>query len=222
LSLTSSFSGVKRQTDFVSDNMAYAGSTIALKRIRREFKEVIGTDEHRHKEIGVEMVDNKWNHIKAHITGPPETPYEGGKFYLDIKIPDSYPFKAPEVKFVTPLWHPNVSSQTGVICLDILHGEGWAAILTLRTVLLSITALLAAPEPDNPQDAVVARQLKRSKVIFHKTAQHWTAIYASGKNPVPEFETKVKTMMELGVEERKARDALSTNNWNLERTVNNL
>ena len=30
--------------------------------------------------------------------------------------------------------------------------------MTLRTVLLSLQALLAAPEPDDPQDAVVARQ----------------------------------------------------------------
>ena len=32
--------------------------------------------------------------------------------------------------------------------------------MTLRTVLLSLQALLAAPEPDDPQDAVVARQFQ--------------------------------------------------------------
>ena len=31
--------------------------------------------------------------------------------------------------------------------------------MTLRTVLLSLQALLAAAEPDDPQDAVVARQV---------------------------------------------------------------
>ena len=34
------------------------------------------------------------------------------------------------------------------------------AAMTLRTVLLSIQALLQAAEPDDPQDAVVARQYK--------------------------------------------------------------
>ena len=41
--------------------------------------------------------------------------------------------------------------------MDILKDQ-WAAAMTLRTVLLSLQALLAAPEPDDPQDAVVARQ----------------------------------------------------------------
>lgn len=35
-----------------------------------------------------------------------------------------------------------------------------AAAMTLRTVMLSIQALLTAAEPDDPQDAVVARQYK--------------------------------------------------------------
>ena len=63
--------------------------------------------------------------------------------------------------FTFQIWHPNISSVTGAICLDILKDQ-WAAAMTLRTVLLSLQALLAAPEPDDPQDAVVARQYQVS------------------------------------------------------------
>lgn len=55
-----------------------------------------------------------------------------------------------------------------------------AAAMTLRTVLLSLQALMAAAEPDDPQDAVVARQYKDNQEMFRLTATHWTAVYAGG------------------------------------------
>lgn len=53
--------------------------------------------------------------------------------------------------------------------------------MTLRTVLLSLQALLSAAEPDDPQDAVVAKQYKDAPDMFRLTARHWTAAYAGGK-----------------------------------------
>ena len=53
--------------------------------------------------------------------------------------------------------------------------------MTLRTVLLSIQALLQAAEPDDPQDAVVARQYKEDPELYRKTARHWAQVYAGGK-----------------------------------------
>ena len=68
---------------------------------------------------------------------------------MDIQIPADYPFKPPKMKFDTKIWHPNISSQTGAICLDILKNE-WTPALTIRTALISLQALLCAPEPDDP------------------------------------------------------------------------
>ena len=86
----------------------------------------------------------------AHVTHPKFS----GTFIIDINIPDDYPYNPPKMKFRTKIWHPNVSSQTGAICLDVL-GKEWSPALSIRTALLSIQALLSAPEASDPQDAEV-------------------------------------------------------------------
>ena len=60
---------------------------------------------------------NGWRHLIGTITGPSGTPYENGVFDVDILIDTEYPFAPPKMRFITKIWHPNVSSQTGAICL---------------------------------------------------------------------------------------------------------
>ncbi|CAI9734616.1 ubiquitin-conjugating enzyme E2-22 kDa [Octopus vulgaris] len=187
-------------------------AAIAEQRIKREFREVISSEEVEKCRIRVELVNDKYDELKGEIAGPPETPYEGGKFQLEIKIPETYPFNPPKVRFVTRIWHPNISSVTGAVCLDILKDQ-WAAAMTLRTVLLSLQALLAAAEPDDPQDAVVARQYRERQDVFQKTATHWTNVYASGPNRVCDLEDKVFQLTNMGFEEDQARVALSSHDW---------
>lgn len=196
-------------------------ANIAVQRIKREFKEVVSSEEAAKCNVKVELKNDNFTELIGQIAGPPDTPYEGGTFVLDIKIPETYPFNPPKVQFVTKIWHPNISSVTGAICLDILKDQ-WAAAMTLRTVLLSLQALLAAAEPDDPQDAVVARQYKEKYEIFAQTAQHWANRYAGGSKPIPDLDNKVQQVISMGFDEHKARVALSTHNWDVERATEQL
>jgi len=196
-------------------------ANIAVARIKREFKEVVKSEEVAKCHIKVELKNDGFTELRGEIAGPPDTPYEGGNYVLDIKIPETYPFNPPKVQFVTKIWHPNISSVTGAICLDILKDQ-WAAAMTLRTVLLSLQALLAAAEPDDPQDAVVAKQFKENPEIFRKTAKHWANMYAGSPHRVEECEGKVDQLKSMGFDEHKARVALSTHNWNVESAMDNI
>lgn len=194
-------------------------SNIAIARIQREFKEVVRSEEVSKNNIKLELVDGSYSCLRGQILGPPDTPYEDGKFLLDIVIPETYPFNPPKVKFVTKIWHPNISSVTGAICLDILKDQ-WAAAMTLRTVLLSIQALLASPEPDDPQDAVVAQQYKEQPDAFLRTAKHWTATYAGGTDELDDdCKQKLKQLIDMGFDVESSRTALSTYSWSVERAV---
>lgn len=51
--------------------------------------------------IKVELVDDSFTSLRGEILGPPDTPYEGGTFILDIRIPETYPFNPPKVSYLT-------------------------------------------------------------------------------------------------------------------------
>ncbi|KAI9578714.1 ubiquitin-conjugating enzyme E2-22 kDa-like [Glossina fuscipes] len=188
-------------------------ASYAVKRISREVKEIMCSEDILKCAIKVEMIDDNWTDLRAEIAGPPGTPYEGGKFALEIKVPDKYPLSAPRVRFATRIWHPNVSSVTGAVCLDILKAN-WTATMTLCSILLSLQALLAAAEPNEPQDAIVASQFK-DKNLFEITARHWTNVYAGGPHREPDCDEKIQRLRDIGVNEHDARVALSKENWDL-------
>lgn len=116
------------------------------------------------------------NHWHATIIGPEGTPYAGGTFTLDIKFTNEYPFKAPQIKFITKVFHPNID-KSGSICLDILKNQ-WSPALTMDKVLLSICSLLTDPNPDDPLDSGAANMYKNDRASFDQKAREMTQEYA--------------------------------------------
>ncbi|KAK9470431.1 ubiquitin-conjugating enzyme/RWD-like protein [Dipodascopsis tothii] len=88
------------------------------------------------------------------IDGPEGTYYEGLSFKISMSFPTNYPYTAPTIKFVSPMWHPNID-MSGVICLDILK-ENWSAIYNVQTILLSLQSLLGEPNNASPLNAQAA------------------------------------------------------------------
>mmetsp|Transcript_14726 Transcript_14726/g.22209 ORF Transcript_14726/g.22209 Transcript_14726/m.22209 type:complete len:150 (+) Transcript_14726:60-509(+) len=115
-------------------------------------------------------------HFNVAINGPEGSPYEGGTFRLELFLTADYPMSAPKVRFLTKIYHPNID-RLGRICLDILKDK-WSPALQIRTVLLSIQALLSAPNPDDPLDNNVAEQWKTNEGRALETARQWTLKYA--------------------------------------------
>lgn len=47
----------------------------------------------------MDLVGDSYTELKGEIAGPPDTPYEGGTFFLEIKVPETYPFNPPKVRY---------------------------------------------------------------------------------------------------------------------------
>jgi|SRR3972149_6976410 len=118
----------------------------------------------------------------ATIMGPSDSPYSGGVFKLSINFSENYPFKAPNVRFNTKIFHPNISKD-GSICLDILKDQ-WSPALTISQVLLSICSLLTDPNADDPLATEPANLYKENRAEYESVARKWTEQYASGINEV--------------------------------------
>ncbi|XP_017137962.1 ubiquitin-conjugating enzyme E2-22 kDa-like [Drosophila miranda] len=192
-------------------------ASTAVSRIKSELEELLHSEEIERCPIKIERVNGSWTDLRGEISGPPNTPYEGGKYTLEIKVPEEYPDSPPKVRFMTLIWHPNVSFVTGTICPDILEDK-WAAAMTLRTAMLSLQALLAAAQPD-PRSSLVAYQFRNQHDLFLRTAKHWTHAYAGGPHTFPEFDSKIQLLVEKGFAEDDARSVLSSENWNLDKAT---
>merc|ERR1711988_17813 len=112
------------------------------------------------------------------IQGPSQSAYENGIFKLELFLPEDYPMAPPKVRFLTKIYHPNID-RLGRICLDILKDK-WSPALQIRTVLLSIQALLSAPNPDDPLANDVAELWKTNEAEALKNARDCTRKYAMG------------------------------------------
>ena len=160
-----------------------------IERINKELKNIERISNRRRinkelKNIIKDLPDNNsaWPsgpdiyHWHGVISGPSDTPYEDGVFYLNIHIPEDYPNAPPKVNFETRIYHCNINSN-GAISLDILNDK-WSPALKISTLIVSITSLLSDPNLDNPFVPEIARIYKEDKEKHDIIAKEWTVKYA--------------------------------------------
>lgn len=70
-------------------------------------------------------------HLRGTISGPEGTPYEGGRFEVDILIPKQYPFEPPKMKFETKVgWL--------FVCVELVICSGWHLVHRVSSTVSSL------------------------------------------------------------------------------------
>ncbi|KAI8903772.1 ubiquitin-conjugating enzyme/RWD-like protein [Gorgonomyces haynaldii] len=115
-------------------------------------------------------------HWDGVLTGPSNSPYESAKFKFTITFPTDYPFKPPNIKFVTRIYHPNID-ESGAICLGLLKSDAWKPSTSILTVLSSLVSLLAEPNPADPLETRIAEIYQSDRKQFDRTVKEWIKRY---------------------------------------------
>ena len=127
--------------------------------------------------IEVSIIENDMRYLKILLVGPMQSPYENGLFTLEMFIPAEYPLNPPKIRFLTKIYHPNID-KLGRICLDILK-ERWSPALHIRSLLMSIQALMSAPNLDDPLVPEIANYWREDTNGALNEAKQWTLTYAN-------------------------------------------
>ena len=130
--------------------------------------------------------------MRVLMEGPPDTPFANGVFELDVTIPNSYPFSSPQIDFVTPIYHCNVS-DTGYICMDALD-YSWSPSRNLAGLFQALRELLRQPNSSSSLRSWIAELT----IMSHKSGGADTRYFdsasaatkADASKSVEEFEAQ--------------------------------
>ncbi|KAJ3276536.1 Ubiquitin-conjugating enzyme E2 6 [Terramyces sp. JEL0728] len=107
----------------------------------------------------------EWHYV---ITGPKDSPYDGGEFHGKVIFPSDYPFKPPAIKMLTP----NGRFRTDFrLCLSMsdYHPGSWNPAWSVSTIL---TGLLSFMLEDTETTGSI-RTTNEDKRIFARQSKAW-------------------------------------------------
>ncbi|EMG50465.1 UBC6 Ubiquitin-conjugating enzyme E2 6 [Candida maltosa Xu316] len=139
----------------------------ATKRLNKEFKSMQASPPPFIIAKPTEENILEWHYV---ITGPPESPYEGGQYHGIIRFPTDYPFKPPSILMITP--NGRFSTNTR-LCLSMsdYHPDTWNPAWSVATILNGLLSFMTGSESTTgsiqTSDNVKRRLAKDSK--------HWNA-----------------------------------------------
>ena len=133
--------------------------------------------------------------LTSRIVGPPATPFEEGEFEVEIDLPLRYPFEPPKLRFVSPIYHPNIDSA-GRICLSTLTMPpkgSWTPSLNISTVMTSPRSLLAEPNVQDPLVMEICEVYKSNPDEFDRRARDWSRRLAPPNLSLPTVPSTLPT-----------------------------
>ena len=112
----------------------------SLERIEEEYRDILANAlPNIPCSVGLINIDNYYE-WKLTFFGPKDSLYAGGLFNVKLLFPQDYPLKAPQMIFLTPIYHFNVNPKISKDMLPLGYAnmnvtEFWRPETTAREVI---------------------------------------------------------------------------------------
>eukprot|EP00047_Mylnosiga_fluctuans_P003178 m.227824 g.227824 ORF g.227824 m.227824 type:complete len:155 (+) comp11649_c0_seq1:25-489(+) len=143
-------------------------ATPALRRISADIKAVI--DQSNPAITNLESLEDNI-YVWTGVLLPASAPYDKGAFKFTITFPAEYPFKPPEVKFNTPIYHVNVDEKENLMCLPITTAAEWKPTMRMTNVFDAILKNFEQPNLSHPVRADLGELYTKDRATYNKRAE---------------------------------------------------
>ena len=127
-----------------------------------------------------------WN---VTLLGAKDTSYRNGIFFLKIIFPENFPQGAPDIIFLTPIYHLNVNpikfdnpgaEKLGHVSVSITNW--WKPSTTIREMLTKLFTVFYMANPDSPYVLDIANEFRDNRLLYEEKVKYFTKKYASPGN----------------------------------------
>jgi ubiquitin-conjugating enzyme E2 G1 len=126
------------------------------------------------------FIDDNIFRWRVTIIGQEGTLYSGGFFPTELVFPEEFPNRPPKMKFLCPMYHPNIG-EDGTVCISILHepeldplnpqetlAERWLPVHSVESIVVSVISMLEDPNPESPLNVKANRDFLFNKAEYKK------------------------------------------------------
>ncbi len=115
----------------------------------------------------------EWHYI---LTGPPDTPYEGGQYWGTLMFPPDYPYAPPAIRMHTPSGRFQPSTR---LCLSIsdFHPKSFNPTWEVSTILTGLLSFMTSEEMTTGS----VRASEQERRLFAQRTRWWNSTGGGSK-----------------------------------------
>ncbi|KAG8288124.1 ubiquitin-conjugating enzyme E2 J2 isoform X2 [Homalodisca vitripennis] len=149
----------------------------------------------------------QWHYV---VTGPENTPYEGGIYHGKLVFPREFPFKPPSIYMITPNGRFKTNTR---LCLSIsdFHPDTWNPAWSVSTILTGLLSFMTDRSPtlgSIEASEYERRNLAVQSLAFNLQDTQFCELF-------PDLVDTIKTELERRKQaQQNSRNSDSENHWN--------